>query len=248
MHEWIKQSWHDLNTDLQATARRKFLSPIIFSQYRITLPLIQKYAHGELIDLGSGHMPFRPYVQNQVETYESMDIISHSEDITYIGNIEDMSFIGDQKYDTALCLEVLEHVPNVTTALEEIHRILKPDGTLILSVPHLSRLHDEPDDFYRFTRYGLEHILSRSGFRVARLEIRGGLLSFIGHQISTMILSLSWNIPIVNDIVFWLNSILITRLSYWVDQRLDRSGVFAAGYTVVAQKNMGQTGKSNFNH
>lgn len=236
MTEWVKRNWNRLNADLRDSPERKFLSPIIFNQYVTTLPLIKEYAQGDLIDLGCGYMPFRPYVRDQVSAYEGIDVFSYSDDITYIGDIQEMSFIDNEKYDTALCLEVLEHISDVMKALDEIHRILKPNAILILSVPHLSRIHDAPNDYYRFTEFGISKLLERSGFHLIRLTKTGGLFSFIGHQMSTLVLSAFHDLPILNSIIFNLNGVLITRFCYWLDLVLDRNGIFASGYSVVCLK------------
>jgi ubiquinone/menaquinone biosynthesis C-methylase UbiE len=50
------------------------------------------------------------------------------------GDIEKMPF-DDASFATVVCTEVLEHVPYPATALKEIHRVLKPGGMLIGSVP-----------------------------------------------------------------------------------------------------------------
>ena len=107
---------------------------------------------------------------------------------------------------------------------------------LVLSVPHLSRLHDEPHDYYRFTHYGLKTLVEKAGLHCELIEKRGGLFSFIGHQLSTIALSLVWQIPILKQITWFLNAWLVTRGCYWIDQIVDRDGIFAAGYSVVAVK------------
>ena len=43
--------------------------------------------------------------------------------------------------------------------IEEAHRVLRPGGMLLLEFTQMVPLHDEPWDFYRFTRYGAEHLL-----------------------------------------------------------------------------------------
>jgi SAM-dependent methyltransferase len=223
--------------DLYQSPQRQYFSPLYYSQYKVTLPIIKEYAKGDLIDLGCGLIPYRSLIQDQVVKYDTLDIQQHDAKITFIGDIQDMSFIESKSYDTALCMEVLEHVPDPSRALKEIHRILRSDGLLILSVPHLSRIHDEPLDFQRFTRYGIEAILAQHNFSIMELKIRGGLFSFLGHQISTIILGIFWSVPIVNKLVFLLNSFLVTRLCFHLDKITDKSGIFAAGYSVVAKKN-----------
>lgn len=42
---------------------------------------------------------------------------------------------GDASFDKVICAEVLEHIPDFESVLAEIHRVLKPGGTLVVSVP-----------------------------------------------------------------------------------------------------------------
>lgn len=235
MKEWLRANRHRIERDLLNSPHRHLFSPALYSQYEVTLPLIRRFARGRLIDLGCGDMPFRESIIDQVSVYDGLDLHPCTWG-TYIGNVEDMFMIGTESYDTAICLEVLEHVSDPFRAAREIYRILKPGGVLILSVPHLSRLHNEPDDYYRFTQHGVENLLERAGFNLVALEKRGGLLSFLGHQLSTLMLSIVWSIPVLKDVVWFLNSWFITRACYRVDRILDRSGLFAMGYTAVAYR------------
>jgi SAM-dependent methyltransferase len=236
MKEWIRANRKRLEQDTLYSSRRPFFSPVYYGQYRVTLPLLKQFAHGRLIDLGCGDMPFRDLLARQIELYESLDLFPRSNQVTYTGDIQHMDMIPSDTYDTAICLEVLEHVADPFLAVREIHRVLKMGGVLIVSVPHLSRLHDEPHDYYRYTRYGLRHLLEQNGFSVEILERRGGLFSFLGHQISTLVLGLVWRIPILKHVAWFLNSWLIVRGAYLLDRCLDRSGIFALGYTAVACK------------
>lgn len=43
---------------------------------------------------------------------------------------------ADEYFDAVSCLEVLEHVPNESELLSELCRIMQPEATLVLSVPH----------------------------------------------------------------------------------------------------------------
>jgi len=56
-------------------------------------------------------------------------------------------------------MEVLEHVKTPDLAIKELFRTLKPDAPLILSTPFIFPIHDAPHDYYRYTRYGLAHLL-----------------------------------------------------------------------------------------
>ena len=70
-----------------------------------------------------------------------------------------MPMFEGASFDAVFMMEVLEHVPEPQQALSEIRRVLKPGGRLILSVPFIFPLHEEPHDYYRYTKYGLAYML-----------------------------------------------------------------------------------------
>ncbi len=235
LKELIRANRRKLDQDLGTSPQRRLFSPAYYSQYDVTLPLIRKYAKGKLVDLGCGDMPFRHLIADCVSVYDSLDLFPRQQ-VTYVGNIQDMNMIASESYDTAICLEVLEHVPDPFQAVREIGRILKPDGVLILSVPHLSRLHDEPYDFYRYTHYGIRRLLEQGELRVLSMVKRGGVFSFIGHQMATLLLGLVWHIPVIRNVSWFVNSWVFTRACYSLDQLLDAGGTMAMGYSAVAIK------------
>jgi SAM-dependent methyltransferase len=60
---------------------------------------------------------------------------------------------------TVLCLDTLEHVEYPRKAMEEIHRILKPDGLVIISSVMDYAIHDFPFDYWRFTPEAFRSLL-----------------------------------------------------------------------------------------
>jgi len=67
--------------------------------------------------------------------------------------------LPEKSVGTAIILNTLEHVERPWTALEQVHRVLIPDGTIIVSVPFKSRIHDFPSDYWRFTPECLKNLL-----------------------------------------------------------------------------------------
>jgi len=236
MQELLKHNRIRINKELPSSSQRKYFSAALFAHNVVTESAVCTYLYGKFIDIGCGDMPFRPQIENIVSQYDSFDIERRISGVKYIGDIQDMNMIGNDSYDSALCLEVLEHVPNPFKAVSEIHRILRVGGKLVCSVPHLSRLHEEPNDYYRYTKYGLRYLFEDNGFKVISIEPRGGLFSFLGHQISTVILCFVWHIPVVKDIAFLLNKWIFVRGTYKLDKLFDKGKIFALGYTCVVEK------------
>ncbi|WP_299949848.1 methyltransferase domain-containing protein [uncultured Ruegeria sp.] len=83
------------------------------------------------------------------------------------------------RYDMILCLNVLEHVYETETAVRNLHTALRPGGRLIVAVPFAFPLHDEPHDYYRFTRFALERMLA--DFEKAEVEVHGPAKMPFGH-------------------------------------------------------------------
>jgi len=84
--------------------------------------------------------------------------------------------VADAQADVVLLFEVLEHVEDAEKVIGEIRRVLRPGGEFYLSVPFIYPIHDAPNDYCRFTVYGLTQILKNGGFEVAKLDIHGNTL------------------------------------------------------------------------
>ncbi len=236
MKDWLQTTRKRIEKDLSNSSEQRYFSSSLYSQYHTVVPLIQRYVQGKTIDLGCGLMPFKNYLTNRVTTYHTLDLWPQSNKVTYVEDIQDMSTVPTASYDSAICFEVLEHIPDPFQGVREIYRILKPGGTVVISVPHLSRLHDQPYDFFRFTVYGLRYILEAADFEVLEIRDKGGLLSFLGHQISTLLLCATWPVPGLRQITWLLNKWLITRLLYVLDKMTGVPELFALGYVGVARK------------
>lgn len=235
LKERLRTNRRRIDAELAPSARHN-LTPGFYAQHVIITPLLRRYARGDVIDLGCGTMPFREIIADQVCTYDSLDREARVEGVTYLGDIEDMAMVPSARYDAALCLEVLEHLPHPDRALHEMARILRPGGWLVLSVPHLSRLHEEPHDYYRFTTHALRMLLQEAGLEVETIIHKGGALSFLGHQVSTLLVASLWHVPVVRQVAWFVNKWLITRPCYYLDRLIDRSGTLALGYIAVARK------------
>lgn len=236
MKNLIKENRIKINLDLKTAEARSYVSPVLLGLYKVIKPAIEEYAKGKFLDIGCGDMPYKDLILSHVEQYDTLDIEERANGVKFIGSAENMDMIESETYDTAACFEVLEHVPDPFQAVNEIKRILKKDGIAIISVPHLSRLHEEPHDYYRYTHYGMKYILESKGFEILETKTTGSILSFLGHQISTLAVGLVWHIKIIKSITFFFNKWLCVLPCYYLDKTLLKNSVFPLGYIFVARK------------
>ncbi len=198
--------------------------------------VLQDSVWGDVIDLGAGDSPFYTLVSARARRYDTLDTTEEDQGVTYVGDIQHMPGVPSGRYDVALCLQVLEHVPEPLSALRECHRILRPGGSLVLSVPHLSRLHDLPCDYYRYTEHGIAYLAKRAGFNVERVEAYGGIPSFVGHQVSTFLLSLAQPLGILRWLIYGLNYAFVIAPCLFLDRVCSFGNVAPLGYVAVLRK------------
>jgi SAM-dependent methyltransferase len=78
-----------------------------------------------------------------------------------------------ETFDAVFSGEVFEHIFNLEEMLDELHRVLKKDGKMLITVPFIWGEHERPYDFARYTSFGIKDILEKKGFRVITSEKTG---------------------------------------------------------------------------
>jgi SAM-dependent methyltransferase len=137
-----------------------------------------------VLDAGAGEAPYRGLFTGA--HYESTDFCL-SGDKNY-GNISFMCDLAHipmpgSRYDLVLLTQVLEHVPEPGLVLQEIYRVLKPGGALWLTAPLFFEEHEIPHDYFRYTQYGLRHLLLITGFKIEKLTWLEGYCGTFSHQL-----------------------------------------------------------------
>jgi SAM-dependent methyltransferase len=133
---------------------------------------------GRMIDVGCGRQPYRPYFAHLREIVACDHDGARGEvDFTCPA---DRIPVPDAGFDSILCTEVLEHVPDPGAVWREFARILKPGGQVLLTTPMYWPAHEEPFDFYRFPACGLRSLAEQAGFEVREHWPRGGSWAFLG--------------------------------------------------------------------
>lgn len=195
-----------------------------------------------VLDAGAGSSPYKSLFAHT--KYESADKFNDS--CTYCCDINSIP-VEDDRFNYILLNQVLEHLPEPKIALNELNRVLKPGGKIIITVPFFYQEHEKPYDFFRYTQFGLRHLLEESGYEIKRLEWLEGYFGTVAYQLKMaqqyLPLSVDSNKNIGQLIYFPL--LLICRVAFFllsaVFYRLDTKFKFTnmgypKNYVVIAEK------------
>ena len=190
---------------------------------------------GRVIDLGCGTAPYKEEILKIADEYIGVDWENSLHEQTNVDIFADLckTLPFDNNYtDTIVSFQVMEHLPEPVQFLAECYRILKPGGRLLITVPFMWHVHEEPFDYFRYTKYGLEYLLKKSGFiEIEIIENTGFwqmlVLKFNYHSVrfAPGLLKIFW-IPI-----WFLGQVISPVLDEY-----DKHPQETASYTVLARK------------
>jgi len=129
---------------------------------------------GTLIDIGGERSSYRgklnvDELKNIVRVVLNPDPRANPD---HLGYAEELPFQSSE-FDYALLVEVLEHLEQPESALEELARVLKPQGQAVVSMPFAYRVHGDPADFTRWTEDKLRLATSHCGLKVIEFRWLG---------------------------------------------------------------------------
>jgi SAM-dependent methyltransferase len=213
---------------------------------------------GRLLDLGCGARPYR-------ELYEGLYPVVVGADCSLLSSADvlmdaHMLPFGEKTYDIVIMTELIEHMKHPSAALSEVSRVIRAGGYLFLSWPFCYSIHDLPNDFTRFTEFGMAELLRESGFEMVEINRRGDLIcvlaAIVGHGtlgaaewlrripgIGIALQPLAWAIRRLVDLLY-LMAFSLTKSAERIQPKdvgegLKRSGQLALwtlGYCAVARR------------
>ena len=145
-----------------------------------------------VLDAGAGQCVYASYFSQH--RYESVDYCEGNKkygEINYVCQLHETP-LEEESFDLMLLTQVLEHVAEPASVLKEMHRLLKPGCRLWLSAPLCWEEHEQPADFYRYTQFGLRHLLAQAGFTIVELEWTAGYYATLWYQLRLAVRSLSF--------------------------------------------------------
>lgn len=201
-------------------------------------------AHGKLLDVGCGVKPyeklFAPYVEKYYGTEYSPESGYRGNRADVAGDAEAMPF-ADASFDTILCTEVMEHVMNPEKVAEEFARVLKPGGTVIITVPFIFPIHDEYD-FTRFTNKGVAVMLERYGLAVEKVQPLSGtgvtlaiMFNLFWYELGFIWTKWLYPFGLILRPVLWI-LVCLVNLAGWLGEKIIPASQAAFNHLTIARK------------
>jgi SAM-dependent methyltransferase len=130
---------------------------------------------------------------------------------------------------------VLEHTRKPDAVVAELARVLRPGGRLLLIAPQEWEVHQQPHDYFRFTRYGLEWLLAQAGLTALRMDPVGGYFTLLARRLLNALNFFQggarWLLFPFVAAVAGCCGLLLPALDF-----LDRDKHFTLAYVCVAEK------------
>ncbi len=193
-----------------------------------------RFCRGELLDIGCGDKPYEDVIGPRVTRYVGLEhegTVHARDKVDVWGDATELPF-PDGEFETVVSFHVLEHTEEPAVVLREAFRVLRPGGHLLLAVPFVWGIHEAPRDFYRFTPFGLEHLVGGAGFEGVVVDPLCGYWATAGLRLSYALQRLARG-PLAVPAALLLGAIQAVAL---VLDRLDFVDTDVAGYFVLARR------------
>ena len=199
---------------------------------------VKAFAKGKLLDIGCGEKRYaemvKPYVTEHIGV-DHQDTLHDKSNIDRLGTAYDIP-AEDCEFDSAICTVVLEHLEEPDKAIAECNRVLRQEGIAIYTTNLFWHLHEEPRDFYRYTKYGLRYLFEKNGFEIVEIKPLSGFCVTFGQELvyylwrfrgGGKLNPLWWIIPPIGGLIQGICCLL---------NKIDHSEEFTFAYLVVARK------------
>lgn len=202
------------------------------------------YLRGKCIDIGAGVAPYEDMISSKVNKYivadyadtrKSMFALASNEFVE--ADVLNLPF-ENESADSVIFTQVLEHVSNPNLALDEITRILKYDGILVISVPFIYQAHAQPHDYWRFSEHGIKKLLQDRNYKIKLFHYQGYLGTTIVSIINGFIWELSSKNKYIRNFILLPFLLILFTLNNLLGILLDsiKLQAYSPNFFIIAQK------------
>jgi len=138
-----------------------------------------------LLDAGAGETRFARYFAKQRYCGVDLAVGDAAWDYSSLSAVADLGALPfcDGAFDGAIHIVTIEHLKEPARALRELARVLRPGAEILVAAPHEWEVHQAPHDYFRYTRYGLAHLLGTAGFEILEMRPAGGYFRLLARRL-----------------------------------------------------------------
>lgn len=211
-----------------------------FASYRRKLidKLQEKHKHlykGIVLDIGGRDRGLFKSPKDKVEKWITTDIES-SRNPDMVLDVAKMDTLENESVDVINAIELFEHVEKIDKGIDECVRVLKKDGTMIISVPFLFPVHADPHDFQRWTDNKWKNALSERGLSIETFEIMGAYFTVLGDSLKALFESFPPLVRHLQIIFYPFLDLLVSFDKTSAIKNHKRLGKYHGGYFIIAKK------------
>ena len=170
IEKWRPTKFEVVNNHLQPSAKVSNTSYRMASYISLFYTnAIANFANGKLLDLGCGTVPMYGYYNQYVKSNTCADWDNCEHETNHVDVFCNLNLslpFENNSFDTIILSDVLEHLSELKSTLQEINRILNPEGVLIMNYPFLYGLHEVPFDYCRYTKYRIRNWVEEIGMQI----------------------------------------------------------------------------------
>ena len=185
----------------------------------------------DVLDVGGRIQPYRPLLEGRLRRYLAVDL-RRTPLVNVVARGEQIP-LADGQFDLVICTQVLQYVAQPSAVIAEIHRVLKPGGCLLLSVPAACP-RDADEECWRFLPAVLRQLL----FSFSEVEVVPEGSSVVGFfRTINVCLNIFVRYPVLRSVFQWTLCPLV-NLSGELMERITGSDndQFAPNYSAWAHK------------
>lgn len=212
---------------------RKGLYPFLHREFGAIRP------EAKVLNIGAGgaiESLLRKYSGQKKFDVTTMDIDpKRSPDV--LADVHSWESAGE--FDVVVLSEVLEHCYAPQHAIDTVENALVPGGKLILTTPFIFPIHEAPNDYFRFTRFGLAHLLKN--FECVMISERNYWSEAILVLMVRLVMEESKLVRLVSPL-FIFTAFILWPVA-WFFARLLKISSMTTGYVATSKKK--STAKNN---
>jgi SAM-dependent methyltransferase len=194
-------------------------------------------AGARVLDAGSGEGPYAHHFKRHKYCGVDLAVGDTNWDYSNLDAVADLTALPFRPsvFDAALNIVTLEHLREPARALAEIARAIVPNGKFLLAAPQDWEVHQAPNDYFRYTRYGLAYLLETAGFEVLEIRPAGGFFRLLARRLLNGLQFFAGGVrwlAFIPAAIILVPPALALPLLDW----LDREKNFTVGYICIARK------------